>query len=64
MRVSTSLCGMLVGKLAMFQSGRGVLFGLFVLAERVMMLCLMMMVRGSMVVTGRVVMMLTRRMFR
>lgn len=55
---------MLVGKLAMFQSGRGVLFGLFVLAERVMMLCLMMMVRGSMVVTGRVVMMLTRRMFR
>ena len=64
MRVSTSLCGMLVGKLAMVMSCRRVLFGLFVLANRVMVRRLMVMMRGGMVVTGRRVMMLMRRMSR
>ena len=59
-----SLCSMLMGKLAVFQSRCCVLLGLFVLTERVMMLRLMVVMRGGMVVTGRPVMMLTRWMFR
>jgi hypothetical protein len=38
--------------------------GVFMLADRVMVLCLMMMMRGGMVVSGRLVMMFTRWMFR
>ena len=55
---------MLVGKLAMVMCRRRVLFGLFVLANRVMVRRLMVMMRGGMVVTGRRVMMLMRRMTR
>jgi hypothetical protein len=62
MGVRTSLCGMLVGKLAMVMSCRRVLFGLFVLANRVMVRRLMVMMRRGMVVTGRRVMMPNCRM--
>jgi hypothetical protein len=55
---------MLVGKLAMFESRSGVLLRLLVLAEIVMMGCLMVMMSGSVVVSGRLVVMLSRRMFR
>jgi hypothetical protein len=53
---------MFVSKLAMFVSRGCVLLGFFVLAERMVMLGLMMMMRGGVVVSGRQVMMLTRRM--
>jgi len=52
---------MLVGKLAMLMRYRRMLFGLFVLANRVMVCRLMVMMRGGMVVTGRGLMMLMRR---
>ena len=48
----------------MFVSRSCVLLGFFVLAERVMMLGLMMMVGGCVVVSGRELMMLTSRMLR
>jgi hypothetical protein len=54
---------MFVRELAMFLSGRGMMLGLFVFAARVVMLGLMMVVRCSVVVTSRRVMMLARRMF-
>jgi hypothetical protein len=41
-----------------------VLLGIFVLAERVVMLGLMMMMRRGVVVSGRLMMMLTRWMLR
>jgi hypothetical protein len=44
---------MFVRKLAMLVSSSCVLFGMFVLAERVVMLGLMMMMRGGMVVSCR-----------
>ena len=47
----------------MFFGGRGMVLGLIVLAARVVVLCLMMVMRGRMVVAGRGVMMLLRRMF-
>jgi hypothetical protein len=53
---------MFVGKLAMFESRSGVLLRLFVLAEIVMMGRLMVMMRSGMVVSGRLVVMLARRM--
>jgi hypothetical protein len=56
--------GMLVGELAVFLSGFGVVLRLFVFAHRVVMLSLMMVMRGGMVMTGCGVMMLGRRMFR
>jgi hypothetical protein len=56
--------GMFVGKLAMVESRGGVRLRLFVLAEFVMMGRLMVMMRGSVVVSGGVVVMLTRRMLR
>jgi hypothetical protein len=56
MRMSVSIRGMFVGELAMFRSCS--------LAHRVMVLRLMMMMCGSMVVSGRLLMMLRRRMFR
>jgi len=54
--------GMFVGDFAMFESGSCVLFRLFVLAEIVMMSRLMVMVSCSVVVSGRLIVMLTRRM--
>jgi hypothetical protein len=55
---------MLVGKLAVLLSCLGVLLGLFMFADRVMVLRLMMVMRGSMMVSSCVVMVLTRWMFR
>jgi hypothetical protein len=54
--------GMFVRELAMFPCGRRVVLGLFVLATRVVMLCLMMVMRRSVVVASRTVMMLAGRM--
>ncbi len=48
----------------MFLGSLRVVLGVFVFAHRVVMLSLMMVVRGGMVMTGRGVMMLGRRMFR
>jgi hypothetical protein len=45
--------GMFVRKLAMLVSRSCVLLGIFVLAERVVMLGLMMMMGGGVVVSGR-----------
>jgi hypothetical protein len=56
--------GMFVGLLAMFMSRGCVLLGIFVLALIVMMGRLMVMMRGGLMVSGRLVVMLTRRMFR
>jgi hypothetical protein len=64
MRVRVSIRRMLVGKLAVFLSCRGVLFGLLMLANRVMVLRLMMVMCGRMVVSSCMVMVLTRWMFR
>ena len=50
-------------KLAMFFGGRGMVLRLIVLTARVVVLGLMMVMRGCMVVAGRSVMMLLRRMF-
>ena len=61
MRVS--VCRMLVGKLAVLLSCRGVLLGLFMFADRVMALRLMMVMRSRMMVSGCVVMVLARWMF-
>jgi hypothetical protein len=55
---------MFVGKLAMFQRRFCVLLRLVVFADRMVMLSLMVVMRGGMVVGGRLVVMLTRRMFR
>ena len=55
---------MLVGKLAVLLSCRGVLLSLFMLADRVMVLRLMMVMRGRMMMSSCVVMVLTRWMFR
>ena len=64
MRMSVSIRGMFVSELAMFQSCSCVLLGICMLTERVMVLCLMMMMmRGGMVVSGRLVMMLSCRKF-
>jgi hypothetical protein len=53
---------MLMTLLAVFMSGDGVFFGLFVLTKIVMMRCLSMMVGGSVVMRGGLMMMLARRM--
>ena len=54
---------MFVSKVAVFMSRSCVLLGFFVLAERMVMLGLMMMMmRGGVMVSGRQVMMLVRRM--
>ena len=55
---------MFVRELAMFDGRSCMLLRLFVLAEIVMMGRLMVMMRGGVVVSGRLVMMLTRRMLR
>ena len=64
MRVRVSVRRMFVGKLAVLFSCRGVLLGLFMLADRVMVLRLMMVMRGRMMVSSCVVMVLTRWMLR
>jgi hypothetical protein len=56
--------GVFVGKLAMVESRSCVLLRLLVLAEFVMMGRLVVMMRGSVVVSGRLMVMLTRRMLR
>jgi hypothetical protein len=55
---------MFVSELAMFVSRGCVFLRLFVLAKIVVMGRLMMMMRGGVMVSGRQVMMLTRRMLR
>jgi hypothetical protein len=52
MRMSVGRRGMFVSKFAMFLSRSCVLLGFFVLAERVVMLGLMMMMRGGVVMSG------------
>ena len=64
MRMTVGSRGMFVGKLAMFESRSGVILRLFVLADIVMMGRLVVMMRGSVVVSGRLMVMLTRRMLR
>ena len=64
MRMSVGSRGMFVSDLAMFASRSCVLLRFFVLAEGVVMLGLMMMVRSGVMVSGRQVMMLARRMLR
>jgi hypothetical protein len=51
--MSLGSSGVFVGKLAMFVSCSCVLLGFFVLAERMVMLSLNMVVRSSMVMSGR-----------
>ena len=63
-RVFVSRRGMLVGKLVMFVRRSRVLLCLFMLTEFVMMGRLMVMMRGGVVVSGCVVMMLARWMLR
>ena len=53
MRMSVGSHGMFVCELAMLVSRSRVLFGIFVLAEGVVMLGLMMMMRRGVVVSGR-----------
>jgi len=53
MRMSVGSGSVFVGKLAVFLSCSCVLLGLFVLAERMVMLGLNMMVRGGMVMSSR-----------
>jgi hypothetical protein len=63
-RMTVGSRGMFVGKLAMFVRRSRMLLRVFVLAEFVMVGRLMVMMRGSVVVSGGVVVMLTRRMLR
>jgi len=56
--------GVLVSRLAMFMSCSCVLLRIFVLAERVVMCRLVVMVRGGVVVSSRLVMMFLGGMFR
>ena len=56
--------GVLVSELAMFVSRSCVMLGFFVLANCVMVLGLMVMMRGGVVVSGGGVVMFTRRMLR
>src|SRR5260370_17477118 len=64
MRMRVGRRSMFVSELAMFVSRSCVLLGFFVFAESVVMLGLMMMMRGGVVVSGRLVMMLTGWMLR
>jgi hypothetical protein len=64
MRMTVGSRGVFVGKLAMVESRSCVLLRLLVLAEFVMMGRLVVMMRGSVVVSGRLMVMLTRRMLR
>jgi hypothetical protein len=62
MRETVGSRALLVGELAMFVSRGCVHLGLVVLAEIVMVGRLMVMMRGGMMVSGRLVVMLARRM--
>ena len=64
MRMFVGRLGMLVCELAMFVSRVGVLLPLFVLAEIVMMGGLMMVMCGCVVMSRRLMMLLTGRMLR
>ncbi len=64
MRMTVGSRAMFVSELAMFESRGCVFLRLFVLAKIVVMGRLMVMMRGGVVVSGRLVMMLTRRMLR
>jgi len=64
MRMTVGSRGMFVGELAMFVSGGCVLLRLFVLAMIVVMGRLMMMMCGGVMVSGRLVVVLTRWMLR
>jgi hypothetical protein len=64
MRMSVGSRSMFVSEFAMFVSRSCVLLGFVVLADGVMVLGLMMMMRSGMMVSGCQVMMLTRRMLR
>jgi hypothetical protein len=55
---------MFVGELAMFVSRCCVLLRLFVFTKRMVMLRLMVVMRSSVMVSSRLVVMLSRRMFR
>jgi hypothetical protein len=55
---------MFVGQLTVFWSRRRVLLGVFVLADGVMMGRLMVMMRGGVMVSSRLMVVLTRRMVR
>ena len=63
-RMAVGRRAVLVALLAMFVRGSRVLFGLFVLAQIVMMGGLMMMMGGGVVMGSGLMMMLTGRMFR
>ena len=63
-RFSVGSRGMFVSKFRMLMSRSCVLLGFVVLAESVVMLGLMMMMRRGVVVSGRLMMMLTRWMLR
>jgi hypothetical protein len=63
-RMSVGSGGMSVSELAMFVSRSCVLLGFFVFAQRVVMLGLMVMMRSRVVVGGRLMMMLARRVLR
>jgi hypothetical protein len=64
MRMTVGSRGMFVSELSMFKSRGCVLLGVVMLAEIVVMGSLMMMMCGSVMVSGCLVMMLTRRMLR
>ena len=64
MRFSVGRRGMFVSKLTMLMSRSCVLLGFVMLAECVVMLGLMMMMRRGVVVSGRLMMMFTRWMLR
>ena len=55
---------MFVGQLTVFLSRRRVLLGVFVLADGLMMGRLMVMMRGGVMVSSRLMVVLTRRMVR
>ena len=62
MRLAVRGRRVLVALFALFLSRGRVLFRLFVLAHIVMMRCLMVMMRGGVVVSGSLMVMLARRM--
>jgi len=62
LRMTVGSRGSFVGNLAMFESRSCVLLRFFVFTEFVMMGRLMVMMRGGVVVSGRLVVMLARRM--
>jgi hypothetical protein len=64
MRMTVGSRGMFVGKLAMLESRSCVILRLLELAEIVMMGRLVVVMRGSVVVSGRQMVMLTRRLLR